>query len=502
MPKEKRSLASRLNSYVSEFSECSGPVFTTDGKILYCKLCDSKVGSDRKFNVQQHIDTAKHKAAIKRKQSKNKFDLQKTQQQLLSNTKKSSFNKDLCYALLSANIPLNKLNNPNFKSFLEKYTSKEIPNQTTLRKGYVNEIYEDTLVKIRSFIFGKKIWVSIDETTDSAGRYIANVIVGTLELNGPGHVFLLNCAELDKSNHITIAKLFDNSMHILWPEGVRHDDILLFLSDAAPYMVKAGKSLNIFYTKMIHVTCIVHAFHRVAEQIRGHYSKVDKIIANVKKVFCKSPYRINCFKEKAPLLSLPPQPIITRWGTWLKAAIYYCDNYEIIRDIITSFDEKDSVSVENSQKYLSDPDVASNLVYIKSNLGFLPDVITRLEAKNMPLSDGIEIIENAYLKLSQTTGSVGKLVLRKLDDVLAKNNGYKPLSIISKILNGEITSMDGLPEDLKANELLFFKYAPLTSVDVERSFSTYKTLLADNRHSFQVENIRKYLVVQCNSKGR
>lgn len=253
---------------------------------------------------------------------------------------------------------------------------------------------------------------------------------------------------------------------------------------------------------MIHVTCIVHAFHRVAEQIRGHYSKVDKIIANVKKVFCKSPYRINYFKEKAPLLSLPPQPIITRWGTWLKAAIYYCDNYELIRDIIISFDEKDSVSVENSQKYLSDPDVASNLVYIKSNFGFLPDVITHLEAKNMPLSDGIEIIENAYLKLSQTTGSVGKLVQRKLDDVLAKNNGYKTLNIISKILNGEITSMYGLPEDLKANDLLFFKYAPLTSVDVERSFSTYKTLLADNRHSFQVENIRKYLIVQCNSKGR
>jgi uncharacterized Zn finger protein (UPF0148 family) len=265
MPKEKQSLASRLNSYVSEFSECSGPVFRTDGKILYCKLCDSKVGSDRKFNVQQHIDTAKHKAAIKQKQSKNKFDLQKTQQQLLSNTKKSSFNKNVCYALLSANIPLNKLNNHNFKSFLEKYTSKEIPNQTTLRKGYVNDIYEDILVKTRSFKFGKKIWVSIDETTDSAGLYTASVIVGTLELNGPGHVFLLNCAELEKSNQITIAKLFDNSMHILWPKDVRHVDILLFLSDVAPYMVKVGKSLNTFYTKMIHVTCIVHAFHRVAE---------------------------------------------------------------------------------------------------------------------------------------------------------------------------------------------------------------------------------------------
>lgn len=87
------------------------------------------------------------------------------------------------------------------------------------------------------------------------------------------------------------------------------------------------------------------------------------------------------------------------------------------------------------------------------------------------------------------------LVQRKINDVLAKNTGYKTLDKMSKILNEQSTSMDGLFKDLKTNELLIFKYAPLTSVDVERSFSTYKTLLLDNRHSFQYENIKIYLVV-------
>lgn len=37
MPKVKMSLFSQLNNYVSEF----GPeVFSTDGKLLYCKICD------------------------------------------------------------------------------------------------------------------------------------------------------------------------------------------------------------------------------------------------------------------------------------------------------------------------------------------------------------------------------------------------------------------------------------------------------------------------------
>jgi len=43
--------------------------------------------------------------------------------------------------------------------------------------------------KIRSYVTDKKIWVSIDETTDCEGRYIANVVVGILEKNKSGKHF-------------------------------------------------------------------------------------------------------------------------------------------------------------------------------------------------------------------------------------------------------------------------------------------------------------------------
>jgi hypothetical protein len=58
----------------------------------------------------------------------------------------------------------------------------------------------------------------------------------------------------------------------------------------------------------------VHGFHLIAEKIRENYYNVDKIIANVKKVFLKVPYRVAIFKDKAPNIPLPPDPIITRWG--------------------------------------------------------------------------------------------------------------------------------------------------------------------------------------------
>jgi hypothetical protein len=39
-------------------------------------------------------------------------------------------------------------------------------------------------------VHGKKIFVSIDESCDTEARYVADVIMGTLEIHGPGAVFL------------------------------------------------------------------------------------------------------------------------------------------------------------------------------------------------------------------------------------------------------------------------------------------------------------------------
>lgn len=43
----------------------------------------------------------------------------------------------------------------------------------------------------------------------------------------------------------------------------------MFLSDTAPYVVKAANCLQAFYPNMVHVTCVVHELHRVVEKIHG-----------------------------------------------------------------------------------------------------------------------------------------------------------------------------------------------------------------------------------------
>lgn len=498
MPKIKQSLSNRLQTYVNKF----GPdIFSIDTSVLFCKICEIKVNSDKKFNVSQHIKSDKHIKGLARYENQ----INRKQQQLLTatsnNSKKSSFNKDLCEALISANIPLNKLENPKFKTFLEVYTKNDIPSESTLRKGYVDDIYNETMDKIRKIISDKKIWVSIDETTDVQGRYIANVIVGTLEENNAGNIFLLNSDELEKANHSTISKLFDRSMSILWPAGIQHDNVLLFLSDAAPYMVKSGEVLKSLYSKMIHVTCVVHGLHRVAEEVRSQFPVVDKVISSVKKIFRKAPSRLLVFKTEAPNIPLPPEPIVTRWGSWINASIYYCENFGIIHRVIFMLDRDDAVSIKDAQDNIIKPGLENNLTYIKSNFAKLTLAIEQLQRQHMHLSDSLKIVQDIQKSFETLNGPNGKAVQNKFNQVQEKNHGLSALVKISQVLTGEDTfqNLDGLPEDLNCNDLTFFKFAPVTSVDVERSFSAYKTLLSNNRRSFKFENVRKHLIVQCNS---
>jgi hypothetical protein len=240
--------------------------------------------------------------------------------------------------MVSSNIPLHKVEASSFRKFLEKYTTHPFPTESTLRKNYLASCYEDTINRIGNNVRKNKIWVSIDETSDVDGIFVANVVVGTLKHEQPGEIFQLVCEVLERVNDSSIAVVFDNAMNLLWPDKVERENVLLFVTDAAPYMIKAAKALQLLYPKMIHVTCLTHALHRVAEEVRGSYPEVDKLIANGKKIFIQSPLQVQKFKEEAPTLPFPPQPIVTRWGTWLDAANYYCTNYSQIEKIFNKFD--------------------------------------------------------------------------------------------------------------------------------------------------------------------
>ena len=109
--------------------------------------------------------------------------------------------------------------------------------------------------------------MDIDETTDTTGRCMAMSSLGLLSIGEPGKRFLIATEEMTQTNHSTIAGLFTESIESLG-DTFDSDNILLFLTGSVPYMVKAGDALRVLYPNIIHVTCLAHGMHRVAETVR------------------------------------------------------------------------------------------------------------------------------------------------------------------------------------------------------------------------------------------
>ncbi|XP_055902175.1 uncharacterized protein LOC129938564 [Eupeodes corollae] len=484
MPKGKTSVSAVLKKYVSDNPQ----IFTSDGKILFCKICSKGVSYDKKFQVDQHLKSMRHTELSTLSNSTNS-------QQLLSfRTTQNNFNMDLCEAFVAADIPLSKLNNPSLRKFLFEYTKEIVPDSSTLRKNYINKMYILLTDKIKSVLKDEYIWISIDETTDIQGRFVANVVAGVLSQNEDlRKKVLLNVVELEKTNHSTIAQIFDETVNYF---GIKKNKILLFLTDAAPYMIKAARGLKILYPKLIHVTCLAHALHRVAEQIRSNFKNVDLLISSGKKIFLKAPSRVENFKTRYPLTPLPPQPIVTRWGTWLEAVAYYAKNYKEFEDIVNGLDDSDAVAIKNTKEALKKPSLKSEIIFINSNYTFLCDVIIQLEGNNS-LKKQVDLIETVVSKIGAVEGSFGVAIKEKLDNVLKKNEGFLQMKNICRAFSLSCVEEDYM-EHLTPQEICSLKNAPLTSVDVERSFSMYKTFQRPNRQSFTFENLRKNFMIYAN----
>jgi hypothetical protein len=69
---------------------------------------------------------------------------------------------------------------------------------------------------------------------------------------------------------------------------------------------------------------------------------------------------------------------------------------------------------------------------------------------------------------------VAKLILEKCNGVFSKINGWTELQKVNLIHNG--TAINVKVEQYNSNDLVYKKYAPITLVDVERSFSLYKNI--------------------------
>ena len=350
-----------------------------------------------------------------------------------------------------------------------------MPSESLIRKRYLDEVYQNVIGKIRKNIGNNFIWFTVDESTDARGRYIANLLVGVLNNNESSEPYLIASRQLEKTNNNTIARFVQEGLSDFFlPNRVPSEKIVLMLSDAATYMVKASNVLKVFYENLIHCTCLAHGLSRVAETVRLQFPVVNDLIKNGKKIFVKSPLRIQAFREQVPNVSLPPEPVLTRWGTWLEAALYYADYFHKFKAFVTDLDEASAQSIKECQRILNDKQVFQNLTFIKCHYSYIPQFLTKLETRDLSLTESVKIIDEFKTLIQNVHGNVGVMVNKKLE-VLEKNSGFKILIDISKTLEGLNSS----------GSCTYF---------------LHKMIFSYRRQNYSLENLEKYVIVNYFAK--
>ena len=99
-----------------------------------------------------------------------------------------------------------------------------------------------------------------------------NVIADRLDAAKYHSLYFVECAFLEKTDAAT--RVVMDTLRFINP-NFDADQVKLFLSDAAPYMIRAGKDLKLFFLNTIHVICLFHGFHRVCEMVREIFKEVN-----------------------------------------------------------------------------------------------------------------------------------------------------------------------------------------------------------------------------------
>ena len=316
MPKVKQSYSSKvrniLHEYDSEFTS------TPKGE-LFCKVCDCILKCDKKFMVDSHRGSAKHQRG---------FLHEKASTQTFLKTPIPDFAEKVTKAFLCADIPLHQLRNSHLSSLFEEL-GNPLPSEGKCRLK-VEKLAKEEALRLKDYLKDQEMFMVVDES-DINGKQFLNILVG--KLTAPKKTLLFYYKTLSQSvDSIIVTREIDDAVYSL---GVARENFCLLLTDTARYMTAAGVLLKKLYSRFFQVTCMGHLLHTCAMKVRANYPAVDELVAMVKAVTIKNRSRRAFFTS----ISQPPQPVVTRWGSWLTAAFYCSRNLPEVRNIVSSCGE-------------------------------------------------------------------------------------------------------------------------------------------------------------------
>ena len=187
------------------------------------------------------------------------------------------------------------------------------------------------------------------------------------------------------------------------------------------------------------------------------------------------------------------ETVLTRWGTWIEAALFYASHFDVVKTILAELDPQEAAAIEKGQSLMESDELQRDLAFISSNLAFLLSYLKQLEEPGLSLEESLRLFDGARVNIEEIAGERGEVLKRKFNTVVA---GNPDLALLWKIL-GAMQGTANVPESVRVADISSYKCCPTASVDVERSFSVYKQVLTEQRHRLTEENIGKIMVTHC-----
>ena len=338
---------------------------------------------------------------------------------------------------------------------------KVLPSETAAR-ACVAKLASQKEDQSQKLLRDKKIFLIVDEAEIAKQKYIS-VLVGSLD--APNQTFPVDCHPLDSGSNVNSSIILHTEDDILRQLEIKRENFSLFLTEDTRYISLAGKTLKELYPCLMHVTCVAHLLHNCAMRVRAHLKNIDEIIATIRAATIKNKDRKKDFHDAG--LPSPPDPVITRWATWLRAAIYYSENLPAVRTIVNNWTSA-GLLVSRAKEAINVEDLVPDLVKINQYRTLAVNV-EFLEGSACTVTEAYELLKNIQFD----------------DDPCAIKNYIK-----KRLSNSDLETIINCTNlTINPTSYALLLKAQRTSAAVERLFSMLSKLLRKDRN-FDVKNVK------------
>ena len=131
--------------------------------------------------------------------------------------------------------------------------------------------------------------------------------------------------------------------------------------------------------------------YNCAEKVHGAFADVNYLVARVKVATTKNKLRQGQFKH----IGSPPEPVVARWVTWLKAVDYYANNLIEVKKIVNEF-EGNGLLMKLAKEAVNDAGIAASLLKIERDYSQLPKIIQKIESPKFSIAEAHTAISGKF----------------------------------------------------------------------------------------------------------